>query len=134
MTPRAILAGGVVILALAGAGGLYLRSIAASACDSEPAVREVTDTLRVQFHLDGVFINNIRTVAGGMFGDRHECSADVAAIRGNVNASDMAWREIRYRIDRGRNSDRPDVAVTLGGEVPLAEPARSVWARLLAYL
>ena len=129
-----MLARGAVILAFAGAGGLYLRSHAAAACDSEPVVREVTDSLRVQFHLDGVFINNIRTLSGGMFGDRHECSAEVASIRGNVNASDMLWREIRYRIDRRENADGPDVAVTLGGDVPLAKPEGSMWERLLAHL
>ena len=128
MTARTILAGVVVVFACAGGSALYLHGDAPPGCDSEPALRKVTDILREQFHLDGVFVNNVSTVSGGWFSDRHECSAEVAAIRGNVNASDMAWREIRYQIDRQA------ITVTLGGDVPLAKPALSLWERLLARL
>jgi len=132
VTVRTILTCGVAVLALAG--GLFLRGNASPGCDSEPALHRVTDVLRDQFHLDGVFVNNVRTVSGGLFSDRRECSAEVAVIRGNVNASDMPWREIGYRIDRQATSDDPAITVTLGGDVPLAKPVPSLWERLLAYL
>lgn len=131
MRARAILTWGGVGLVLIGAmGWWFLDSQASPGCASEPALRQVTDALREQFHLDGVFVNNIRTVSGGWFSDRRACSAEVAEIRGNVNASDMAWREIQYRIDQAENAERPSVAVTLGGAVPLAKPVPSLWERL----
>jgi hypothetical protein len=91
----------------------------------------VTGVLRDQFHLDGVFVNNIKTEAGGLFGERRECSAEVAAIRGNVNAADMPWRAIQYQIDQRDNPAHPAISVQLGGNVPLAKPAPSFWQRLL---
>src|SRR5580658_182384 len=93
---RMVLSAGFVALALLGALGFYLAHEAAPSCDSEPALHAVTDILRDQFHLDGIFVNNITTVSGGWFSIRRECSAEVAAIRGNVNAADMPWRSVQY--------------------------------------
>jgi len=127
---RFILAAGIAIVAALGAAGFYAASGAAPACDSDPVLHAVTDTLRDRFRLDGIFLNNIGTVSGGLFGRRRECSAEVAAIRGNVNASDMPWRSIRYQTDQ---SDRSVVAVQLGEGVPLAEQTPSFWERLFAH-
>ena len=117
-----------------GAAGLYAHRNAPPTCDSEQAWRKLSDVLRDAYHLDGMFLNNVETVSGGFFSDNHECSAEIAPIRGNVNASDMPWREIRYRIEQRDNSGRFSITVKLGGAVPLAVPSPSPWARLLAHL
>jgi hypothetical protein len=131
---RIVLAGGLASVALLGAAGFYAARDAAPACDSEPALHAVTDILRDRFQLDGIFLNNIGTVSGGFFGGRRECSAEVASIRGNVNASDMTWRSIQYQIDQPGKSERPIFSVQLGGDVPLAKQTPSFWERLLAHL
>jgi hypothetical protein len=131
---RTILTCGAVAVALIGAVAWYLDSEASPGCASEPALHQVTDQLREQFHLDGVFVNDIRTVAGGWFSHRRACSAQIAVIRGNVNASDMPWREIRYQIEQRASSGNPTITVSLEGTVPLAQPAPSLWERLLAWL
>jgi hypothetical protein len=131
---RGIMTCGVVVLVVAGAAVLFLNSNAPPGCDNEPALHKVTDLLREQQHLDGVFVNNIMSLSGGWFSDRRECSAEVAVIRGNINASDLPWREIRYRINRPVGSADPEVSVTLGEAVPLAKPTASLWERLLAWL
>lgn len=125
---------GAVVLAAAGAVAWFLNSNAPPGCDNEPAMHKVTDLLRTQAHLDGVFVNNITNLSGGWFSDRRECSAQVALILGNVNASDLPWREIRYQIGRPVGSADPEVTITLGGAVPLAKPAPSLWERVMAWL
>jgi hypothetical protein len=130
VTARTALSIGLVAFASLGAAGLYAHRYAAPACDSEQALGRVYEIPRDEFHFDSVLVNNITTVSGGFFSDRHECSAEVTEIRGNVNASDMPWREVRYWIVPGDKSERSAITVRLGGGVPLAEPTPSLWKRL----
>ncbi len=132
MAARTIVACGVAVAI--GAGGWYVSHNAPPACDSEPVLHRVTEVLRDQFQLNGIFVNNISTESGGLFSDRRVCSAEVAAIRGNVNASDLPWRAIGYQIDRPVKSEAPAISVTLGGAVPLEKPAPSLWERLTGWL
>jgi hypothetical protein len=125
---------GLVALALLGAVGFYAHERASPACDSEQAMDRVSAILRNDFHLDSLLMTNVRTVSGGYFSDRHDCSAEVTQIRGNVDASGMPWRAIRYRIVHPDQSQRPAITVELGGSVPLAAKRPSLWKRLLAYL
>jgi hypothetical protein len=115
---------------LAGAGALYAHGNAAPGCDSEAAQSRLYKILSAQFHLDSIFINNVTTTAGTWFSDRQTCSAEVVSIRGNVNASDMPWRSIRYSIERPAPPQPFKLSVQLGGSAPLAEPAPSLWSRL----
>jgi hypothetical protein len=131
---RGIVTAALVVFAALGVGGFYAARDAAPACDSETALHAATDLLRDRYHLDGIFVNNIGTVSGGWFDRRRECSAEIAAIRGNVNASDMPWRSIHYQIDQRGEAERPVVTVQLGGDVPMAKKTRSFWERLLAHL
>jgi hypothetical protein len=129
-----ILSIGFVAFASFAAAGLYAHRDAPPTCDSEQALSRVGEVMRDEYHLDSTFLNNIRTVSGGFFSDSHECSAEVTEIRGNVNASDMPWREVRYQIVRREKSEHADITVRLGGAVPLAGPSPSLWARLIAHL
>ncbi|HUB13720.1 MAG TPA: hypothetical protein VMB34_17355 [Acetobacteraceae bacterium] len=123
-----------IALLVAGAMALYLRSDAAAACDSDEALGQVYALLRDRFHLQSVFLNDIRAVSGGYFGDRRDCSAEVTEIRGNVAASSMPWRAVRYRIVRQHPAPSAVVSVELGGDRPLAPRRPSFWMRVLAYL
>jgi hypothetical protein len=125
---------GLVALAAAGAVALYAHEQASPACDSEQAMDRVSVLLRNNFHLDSLLMNNVRTVSGGYFSDRRECSAEVTQIRGNVDASGMKWRAVRYRIVYQDKSRRPAITAELGGSVPLAAKVPSLWKRLLAHL
>jgi hypothetical protein len=121
-------------LAALGIGTLYVRHIAPAGCMSDQALDRVSDILRNEFHLDGVFMNNFETVSGWYLSARHDCSAEVVQIRGNVDAGGMPWREIHYRIVQQDEPQRPVVTVELGDAVPLAPKIPSFWKRLLAYL
>ena len=123
----------IVVAAFAVLAGvvLYIHKSAAAECDSEPALGRVYAILRDQFHLDSIFLNDVKTVSGGYFSDSQDCSAEVTEIKGNVTMVDMPWREITYRV--GGHEDSPDVTVTLGGSVPLAPEPPSRWTRLLAH-
>ncbi len=125
---------GLVAFVLLGAIGLYAHIRAAPDCDSDQAQRTTYQVLRDEFHFDSVFMNDVRTVSGGYFSDRRECAAQVTEIRGNVNASDMPWHQLRYWIARNDNAARADITVKVGGAMRLAAPPLPLWQRLLAWL
>ena len=134
MTKRTVLPVCLVAFALLAAAALYAHLAAAPACNSDAALRRVSDILRDQFHFDSTFVNNVRTVSGGYFSDSLECSAQVTQIRGNVSASDMPWRELRYWIARRDAAMPSDITVKVGGGTPLAPPPPSIWQRLVRQL
>ncbi len=134
MTTRRILPIGLVVSGLIGAAALYVFVIATPACRAPQTIGRVYELLRENYHLDSIFLNNPTTVSGGFFSDEHDCSAEVALIRGNVNASTLPWREVRYQVVQNSNHSAPVVTVELGGNVPLAPAALSFWSRLLAHL
>ena len=134
LTVRMALPVGFVVLASAGAVGIYAYKDAVPTCDSKQVQSRVYEILRDEFHIESIFVNDIRTVSGGFFSDRRECSAEFASIRGNVNASDMPWREVLYQIEQCVKSEEISITVKLGSDVPLAKPTPSLWSRLLAYL
>jgi hypothetical protein len=130
---RLILSIGLVALGLIGAIGLYAFKTATPACRSVQTIAGVVQILRDQFHLDSIMLNDPTTVSGGFLSDEHDCYAEVVQIRGNVNASALPWRELRYRVVQRSRYATPVVTVELGGNVPLAPPTPSVWERLLAH-
>jgi hypothetical protein len=131
---RTALCIGVAAIALLGAAGLYVHGRAPPSCGSEVALNSVSAILRDEFHLDSIYMTSVTTVSGGVFGDRRECSAAIAEIRGGVRPSGAPWREIRYRIVRLGKSGVPVITAELGGQVPLPPPTPSLWQRMLAYL
>ena len=136
MNVRMTLSIGFVAFASVAAAGLYAHRDAPPTCDSEQALSKVGEVLRDEYHLDSTFLNNIQTVSGGFFSDSHECSAEVTPIRGNVNASDMPWREVQYQLEQREKPERFSITVNLGGAVPLPGSAvrLSFGARVLAKL
>jgi hypothetical protein len=125
---------GFVALASLGIGTLFVRQIAPPGCRSEQALDRLSAILRDEFHLDGIFVNDVETVSGWYLSDRHECSAEVAQIRGNINAVGLPWRAIRYRIVQAGEPRGPVVTVEMGEAVPLSERMPSFWKRFFAYL
>ena len=121
---------GLGVVILAGAGVLYAHRNAPPSCRDRDVIAKVSDILHGRFHLESIFLNDVQTVSNGYFGDSYACLAEVAEIKGNVNASSMDWRQVSYRIvSRGAGAD---VTVDLGEAVSLAPPQKSFWARLFA--
>ena len=124
---------GAVAAALGGAA-LYVHGGAAPACDSDPAQGQVYRVLSDQFHLQGVFLHDFTTLSGGYFSDARDCAAEIAEIRGNVDAADLTWRQIHYRVVRADDAERPVVTVDLGGPTPFVPPpAQTFWTRLFVH-
>jgi hypothetical protein len=134
LTRRKVRSIAIAAFALLGVVGLYAYHTAAPGCGSEPALHRVQEVLRDEFHVNGVLINDIHTMSGGFLSNRRECSAQITEIRGNITAAEMPWREIRYSVAPGDKSDSAVVTVELGGDLPLAEPHRSLWDRLRGLL
>ena len=124
----------LTVVSVAGVLTAYLRSTAAPDCASDVALGQVYAALRDRFHLQSVFLNDIKEHAGWYLSDRRDCSAEVSEIRGNVAASGMDWREVRYRIVARDGAPDAAVSVELGGRVPLAPKSRTFWQRMLANL
>jgi hypothetical protein len=124
---------GFVVLASLATAALFAHSRAAPTCDSEQALNRVSDILRAESHLDSVFLNDIKNVSGGWFSTRRECAAQITEIRGNVSASNLPWRDLRYSIAPGTMAERADIEVKLGSGVALAGRRKSLWKRLLGY-
>jgi hypothetical protein len=118
-----------------GGAALYAHGRAAPACDSDATEGEVNRVLHDEFHLQGVFLHDFTTISGGYFSDAQDCVAEVAEIRGNVDAGDMPWRSVRYKVTRSDNPENPVVAVDLGKATPFVPPSdQTWWTRLLAHL
>jgi hypothetical protein len=126
----------IACVAVAGLGGvaLYAYGDAAPACDSDPALGQVYRVLRDQYHVEGVFLHDFTPVSGGWFSDPRDCAAEIAEIRGNVNAADLPWRQVRYRVTHSDSADRPVVTVDLGNATPfVGPPKQTLWTRLFAH-
>jgi hypothetical protein len=124
---------GFVVLASLGIGALYIRQNPPVGCNSGPTMDRVSAVLRDTFHLDGILVNDVKTVSGWYFSERHDCTAEVAQILGNVEASGMKWRAIRYRILEQDEAGQPVVSVELGDTVPLSRKPPTAWKRVLAF-
>jgi hypothetical protein len=124
---------GFIALASLGIGTLYVRQVAPPGCRSEQALDRLSAVLRDKFHLDGILVNDVETVSGWYLSARHDCSAEVAQIRGNIDAGGMPWRAVRYQIVQQDEPRGPVVTAEMGGAVPLAERIPSFWKRLVTY-
>jgi len=127
----------IACVAAVGLGGaaLYAHGSAAPACDSNATEGAVNRVLHDQFHLQGVFLHDFTTVSGGFFSDTQDCVAQVAEIRGNVDAGNMPWRAVRYKVTRSSDPESPVVTVDLGKQTPFVPPSgQTWWTRLLAHL
>jgi hypothetical protein len=96
-------------------------------------MERVSAILHDEYYLDTVFVNDVATVSGWFFSGTHECSAEVATIRGSVDASALPWQALRYRIVHQNTAQSFAVTAELGGRVPLSPQSPSLWERLLAH-
>jgi len=125
---------GFVAAASIGAVVLYVHAVALPTCGSKLALDRISGILHDDFHLTSILTNNVRTLSGWFLSDSRDCSAEVAEVRGDVDASDMSWREMRYRIVHLDQPPSFGITVELGDRVPLEPTRPSLWARLLAHL
>ncbi len=134
LTVRMALSIGCAVVAALGGVALYAHGGAAPACGSDQAQGQVYRVLRDQFHLESVFLHDFTTLSGGYFSAARDCTAEIAEIRGNVDAADLPWRQIRYRVVHSDSSERPVVTVDLGGPTPFVPPpVQTLWTRLFVH-
>ena len=106
---------------------LLVREIEVPLCHSDEATRGLVAALRTP-SLGTIAVNNAMTISGGVLSDERQCAADIAELRGGVDAADMHWMRVTYQVKRDATSGKTDVTAKLGGEVPLA-PVRSSLAQ-----
>jgi hypothetical protein len=125
----------IIILAIALAGfkgtKLVLKAYEPPACHSDAAIKGLIFALR-DSSLGTIAVNDAMTVSGGLLSDERDCAADIAGVRGGVDAADMHWMRVRYQVKKGANPDQADVTARLGSTVPLA-PERSDFARWVEF-
>jgi hypothetical protein len=127
-----IFVGLVVVVAGFKAAKMTLSAIEVPSCHSAEAVKGMIAALHDPA-LGTVAVNNATTVSGGVFNRVRECEADIAAVRGGVNASDMHWMRVTYEVRTSKLPDTADVTAALAGDTILA-PERSDFAKWLAYV
>lgn len=125
------LSAGLFVLVALGAAAVYVHDSGPPSCTSEPVLNQVYAELHDQFHLDSIFLNDIRTVSGGYFADRFACTAEVATIKGNQDVSTLPWRAVRYGIVQQDAPPGFAVTVELGGVTPFVRRKPSFWQRLV---
>jgi hypothetical protein len=112
-------------------GKSALQAIEVPSCHSKEAVKGMIDALNDPA-LGTVAVNNATTLSGGVFARVRQCTADIAPVRGGVDASDMHWKRVTYAITKSDAPDGIDVTAKLGGETALA-PERSSFAKWIDY-
>lgn len=134
MTTRLALTWLCVAVVCVGGAAFYVHTGAAPACDSDRAQAQVSRVLRDRFNLQSVFLHDFTTLAGNYFSSSRDCTAEIAQIRGDVDAADLKWRQIRYRVVHSDVSERPDVSVDLGGATAFVPPPeQTFWTRLFVH-
>jgi hypothetical protein len=122
----------VSIAAIAFKGAEFLvRKIEVPLCHSDEATRGLVAALKAS-SLGTIAINNAVTISGGILSDERQCAADIAELRGGVDAADMHWMRVTYQVKNDATSGKADVTAKLGGEVPLA-PVRSSLAQWMEW-
>jgi hypothetical protein len=122
-----LILGFVIVCAALGAEAWQMHAKSAAACTSVEALDKLHRVLRARYGLDSTFINDVKTASGGFFATRQHCTAQIAEIRDNVNAEDMAWRALDYVIVRDGASSGSVVTAELGGPMKLNVPPPSFW-------
>jgi hypothetical protein len=122
----------VVLAAILFKGTKFLiREIEVPLCHSDEVTTGLIDSLKAS-SLGTIAINNAITISGGVLSDERHCAADIAALRGGIDAADMHWRHVLYQVKRGAIPGKADVTAELGGDVPLA-PERSSLAQWMEW-
>jgi hypothetical protein len=129
---------GAIFIALAVAiagfkgGKLVLRAFEVPSCHSKEAIKGMIEALKDPA-LGTLAVNNATTISGGPFARVRDCTADIAPLRGGVEAADMRWMRVTYEIVKSDTPDGVHVTAALGGATSLA-PERSGLKKWIEYL
>ena len=123
----------IMISAIAFKGAKFLiKEIEVPLCRGDEVTSELIESLKASSH-GTIVINNAITISGGVLSDERQCAADIAELRGGVDAADMHWTHVIYQVKKSAVPGKANVTAKLGGEVPLA-PERSSLARWIEWL
>ncbi len=122
---------GVAVVALV-VSKIALSLVEVPSCHSDEAIRGLVGALKDPA-LGSLAVNNATTMSGGLLSGKRQCIADIAPLRGNVDASDMHWRRVTYQIVKSDTPDGITVTASLEGATGLAAE-RSMFARWVEYL
>jgi hypothetical protein len=126
---------GVIVLVLAIAGfkvtKIAVNAFGVPSCHSTEAIKGMIEAIaRPEF--GSLAVNNAVTTSGGLLSTTRHCSAEIAPIRGGVDAGDMHWMHVTYQVRKAATPAQVEVTATLGGDTTLA-PKRSEMARWAEY-
>jgi hypothetical protein len=124
----------VLVVAITGFKAVKwtVHAIEVPSCHSKEAVNAMIEALHDPA-LGTVAVNNATTLSGGVFSSVRRCTADIAPVRGGVDAADMHWMRVTYQVRKSTTPDSADVTATLAGDTMLA-PERSTLAKWFEYI
>jgi hypothetical protein len=133
MTRRSKITLLVVILAVIGvkAVKIALNAFAVPSCHSEETIKGMIAALGKP-DLGTLAVNNAVSLSGGVISDTRLCTADIAPIRGGVDAADMHWMRVTYEVRKAASPAKVAVTAKLDGDTTLAAE-RSQLARWIEY-
>jgi hypothetical protein len=125
---------GVLAAAASGGGAVMAHRNLQSSCGNDDVLSAVHDILRDQFHVDHILMNGVQTISGNVLTGRYECRAQIADIRGNVDASAMNWRGVSYTSVSHDAGTPPQVTAELETGMALApHDPKSLWDRVFPF-
>jgi hypothetical protein len=130
MTRPVRLAVSIVILAIAGATStkIVTHAFGVPSCHSKESIKGMIAAL-AKPEFGTLAVNNPVNMSGGPFTMRR-CSAEIAPIRGGVDAVDMHWMRVSYQVRKADTPAEVAVTATLEGDTTLA-PERSRLAQFI---
>jgi hypothetical protein len=125
---------GVLAAAASGGGAVLAHHNRQASCGNDDVLSAVHDILRDRFHVDHILMNGVQTISGNVLTGTYECRAQIADIRGNIDASAMNWRGVHYTSVSHDAGTPPEVTAELEGGMALApHDPKPLWDRLFPF-
>ena len=108
-----------------------VRTLSPPGCHSDQVVDGLAGSLKY-LALGTLAINDAETLSGGFLSTERGCSADLASIRGGLDAEHMHWLHVNYQVREIEGRRKIEVTAQVVGPVSLA-PVHSYWGQWLEF-